>query len=126
MKRIVIIFWAIILSACATTKQYAPVSDLSNLSPGNVLIKVERRSDFMGSGRSIEVSDDGTIVGQVAPGEFLVWQRPAGIFVLQLVPKTGVISNPVPLKIDAKSGQQYDFEIFWRNWKGFELQRRIP
>jgi hypothetical protein len=125
MKTIAIVFLGIIMGGCATTQQYLPVSDQSSLSPGNVLIRVERRSDLMGSGRSIEVSDDGKIVGQVAPGEFLIWQRPVGIFELQLVPKTLVVSNPVPIKIEGKSGHQYDFEIFWGGGK-FELQRRIP
>jgi hypothetical protein len=124
MRKGAIILLVIVLGGCATTHQYFPVSDVNNLSPGNVLIKVERRSDFMGSGRSIEVSDDGKVVGQVAPGESLIWQRPAGIFEIQLVPKTLLLSDPVPIKVDGKSGKQYDFEIFWGGNK-FELQRRI-
>lgn len=125
MRKWVIILLVIVLGGCATTHQYLPVSDLSNLSPGNVLVKVERRSEFMGSGRSIEVSDDGKVAGQVAPGESLIWQRSAGIFEIQLVPAALMISDPVPIKVDGKSGKQYDFEIFWGGNK-FELQRSIP
>jgi hypothetical protein len=125
MKKVAITLLLIVLGGCATTHQYLPVSDMSNLSPGNVLIKVERRSEFMGSGRSIEVSDDGKVVGQVAPGETLIWQRPSGIFEIQLVPATLMVSDPVPIKVDGKSGKQYDFEMFWGGNK-FELQRRVP
>lgn len=125
MRKGAIILLVIVLGGCATTHQYLPVSDLSKLSPGNVLIKVERRSGFLGSGRSIEVSDDGKVAGQVAPGESLIWQRPAGIFEIQLVPATLMISDPVPIKVEGKSGKQYEFEIFWGGNK-FELQRRIP
>jgi len=104
---------------------YLPVSDQIILSAGYVTIKVERRSEFAGSGRSIEISDDGKIVGEIASGESLIWQRPAGIFELQLVPKTFVVSNPVPIRIDGESGHQYDFEIF-SGMRTFELKRKIP
>lgn len=125
MTRIVIILLSISLCACATTQQYLPVSDQSNLTPGNALTKVERQIGFMGSGRSIEISDDGKVVGQIAPGEFLIWQRPAGIFELQIVPKALVVSHPVPLKVDAKSGERYDFEVFWGGTT-FKLQKKAP
>jgi hypothetical protein len=125
MKTIGMFLLGIFLSGCASTHQYLPVSDINNLAPGNVLIKVERRYEFMGGGRSVEVSDDGKVVGQVARGETLIWQRPAGIFEIQLVPAVFIVSDPVPIKVDGKSGKQYDFEIFWGGNK-FEFQRRIP
>lgn len=61
---------------------------------------------------------------QVGSGESLVWQRPAGIFELQLVPKAFVVSNPVSIKTEGKSGDQYDFEIFWGK-RTFEFQRKL-
>jgi hypothetical protein len=105
MKKIAIVFLGIFLVGCVTTHQYVPVSDHDSLSPGNVLIKVERRSDLAGYGRAIEISDDGRIVGQVASGEFLIWQRPAGIFELRLVPNIFVVMDPVPLTVDGKPGK---------------------
>jgi hypothetical protein len=125
MKKIAIVFLGIVLGGCVTTHQYVPVSDQDSLSPGNALIKVERRSDLAGYGRAIELSDDGKIVGQVASGEFLIWQRPAGIFELRLVPNIFVVMDPVPLTVDARPGKQYEFEIFWGN-RTFELKRKIP
>lgn len=125
MKKITIIFLGFLISGCASTHQYFPVSGQSNLSPGNALIRVDRRSELAGSGRSIEVTDDGKVIGQVAPGEFLIWQRPAGIFELKLVPNKFLVTNPIPIRVDAKSGQFCEFEIFWGN-HDFELRRKIP
>lgn len=116
MTRISIVLFSFILSACATTKQYFPMGSPDNLTPGNALIKVERKYEGAGMGRSVEISDDGKVVGQVAVGEHLIWQRPAGEFQLQLVPKALVVSNPIPLKVTAEPGKQYDFEVFFRNW----------
>jgi len=127
MKKIAIVLVGIFLSGCATTRQYLPVADQNTLSPGNVLIKVERHIEFVCSRESVEVSDDGKVVGQLAPGGFLIWQRPAGIFQLKLIQKDLVVRNPVPVIVDGKSGQQYDFEIFWGlQVNTFELHRKIP
>jgi hypothetical protein len=114
MTRISIVLFSFILSACATTKQYFPMGTPDNLTPGNALIKVERRyQGVLGIGRSVEIADDGKVVGQVSAGEHLIWQRPAGDFQLQLVSAFGIVSNPIPLKVTAEPGKQYDFVVFY-------------
>jgi len=122
-RQSVVLFLVLLLGACASTKQYEPVASMTTLAPGNALIRVERQSGFMGSGRSLEISDNGKVVGQVGPGDSLVWQRPAGSFDLQLVAAALAASNPVPIKVNAEAGREYQFEVFWGGTT-FQLQRK--
>jgi hypothetical protein len=114
MKKCALLLTVVLfLTACSTTQQYLPLASLENLSAGNALIKVERRNDFIGSGRSLEISDNGKVVGAISPGKYLIWQRPAGDFVLQIVPAFLAASNPIPLNIRTEAGKQYNFLVYW-------------
>jgi hypothetical protein len=124
MKKFAILFTAtLLLAACATTQQYLPLASSENLSSGNSLIKVERREEVIGSGRSIEIADNGKAVGAVSPGKHLVWQRPAGDFELQIVPAALAASKPMPLKIHVEAGRQYTFLVYWGGTT-FKLEQR--
>jgi len=79
----------------------------------------------MGAGRSLDISDDGRIVGQLGPGKYLIWQRPAGEFQLQIEPAAFAASHPIPLNVKAEAGKQYVFEVFWGGLT-FELKPRAP
>lgn len=109
MKRRAFLFTVVLfLAACATTQQYVPLASSENLSAGNALIKVERRNDFIGSGRSLQISDNGKVVGAISPGKYLIWQRTAGYFVLQIL----AASNSTPLYISAEAGKHYNFVVY--------------
>jgi len=94
-----------------------------NLSAGNALIKVERRNDFIDSSQSLQISDDGRVVGAISPGKYLIWQRPAGDFVLQIIPTLLAGSNLTPLSIRAEAGKQYNFVVY-REGGTFKLERQ--
>jgi len=124
MKKCALLLTVVLfLTACSTTQQYLPLASLENLSAGNALIKVERRNDFIGSGRSLEISDNGKVVGAISPGKYLIWQRPAGDFVLQIVPAFLAASNPIPLNIRAEAGKQYNFLVYWGG-RTFKLEQQ--
>lgn len=123
MKRIAfVVTTALVLAGCATTQQYVPAASQETLTPGNVLVKIERKEGFLGAARSVEVSDDGKVVGELASGKSLTYQRPAGDFVLQLVPKSGMVSNPKPVDVHGIAGKQYNFSIYWSGGFHLELQ----
>ncbi len=75
---------------------------------GDALVKVEPRNDFIGSGRSLQISDNGKVVGAISPGKYLIWQRTAGYFVLQIL----AASNSTPLYISAEAGKHYNFVVY--------------
>lgn len=112
----------LVLTGCATTQQYVPAASKENLAAGNVLIQIERQEGFVGGGRSVAISDDGKVVGELSPGKSLIYQRPAGDFVLQLVPSTLAVSNPIPITIHSTAGKQYNFTVYWKG--GFLLEQQ--
>jgi len=123
MRRFVVVLIAVTISACATTEQYVDVGNYKNLAPGNALIRVDRKNEFVGSGRSLKISDNGRVVGQLSPGNYLMWQRPAGEFQLQIVPAFLAASHPIPLETTARPGEELIFEIAWSWGKAtFELR----
>lgn len=113
----------LLLAVCARTQQYVPLAGFENLSAGNALIKVERRNDFIGSSQSLQISDDGRVVGAISPGKYLIWQRPAGDFVLQIVATLLAGSNLTPLSIRAEAGKQYNFVVY-REGGTFKLEQQ--
>jgi hypothetical protein len=115
----VVLFFA----ACATTQQYVPPASFEDLSAGNALIKVERRNDFIGSGQSVKISDNGRVVGSLSPGKYLIWQRPAGDFLLGIVPAFFGAPNSTPLNIRAEAGKQYIFLVY-REGGTFKLEQQ--
>jgi hypothetical protein len=124
MKKHAFLFTAVLfLAACATTQQYVPLASFENLSAGNALIRVERRNDFIGSTQSLQISDNGRVIGAISPGKYLIWQRPAGDFVLQIVPAFSAASNPTPLNIRAEAGKQYNFLVY-REGGTFKLEQQ--
>jgi hypothetical protein len=124
MKKYAFLFMVVLLLAvCARTQQYVPLAGFENLSAGNALIKVERRNDFIGSSQSLQISDDGRVVGAISPGKYLIWQRPAGDFVLQIVATLLAGSNLTPLSIRAEAGKQYNFVVY-REGGTFKLEQQ--
>jgi hypothetical protein len=124
MKKCAFLFIVVLfLAACATTQQYVPLASFENLSAGNALIKVERRNDLIGSGRSLDISDNGRVVGAISPGKYLIWQRRAGDFVLQIVPAFLGATNPTPISIRAEAGKQYNVLVY-REGGTFKLEQQ--
>jgi len=113
----------LLLAVCARTQQYVPLASFENLSAGNALIKVERRNDFIGFSQSLQISDNGRVVGAISPGKYLIWQPPAGDFVLQIVPTLLAASNSTPLKIRAEARKQYNFFVY-REGGTFKLEQQ--
>ena len=115
-KFLIVLFVGLGLAGCATTKQNVPAATMDTLKVGNALIRVERESGLVGSGRSTEVTDNGVIVGQLSPGNSITWERPSGTLVISLAPAKLAVKNLTPLRVDAISGQEYEFRIFW-SWE---------
>ena len=115
----------LLLSACAATKQYAPTATRDSLKAGNALIRVERESGFVGGGRSVEVTDDGSKMGSLSPGDSIAWERPAGPMDINLAPAALAVTPGKPIHVDVVAGQEYQFTTFW-SWAAntFVIQRK--
>ncbi len=116
MKRAIIgILPLVLLTACASTKQYAPMATHDQLKAGNALIVVKRESGFIGGGRSIEITDNGVKTGSLAPGDSISWQRPEGPMEINLAPAALMVSPGIPIHVDVIAGQEYHFATFLSN-----------
>ena len=111
MKIVAISSTALLMSGCVTSQQM-PIASTNNLASGNALIKVERESGFMGSGRSVEVTDNGKIVGKLSQGKSLVWQRKKGKISLNLSPSFGAVKKFPPIIENVKAGKTYEYKVY--------------
>lgn len=124
-NEIIVVLAATLLSACATTEQYAPAATPDTLKAGNALIRVERESGVVGGGRSVEVTDNGVKTGSLAPGAAITWQRPAGPMAINLAPAALAVGKLQPIHVDVVAGQRYEFTVSW-SWgdDSFVLRRK--
>ena len=104
---------ALLLSACASTKQYAPTATREGLKAGNALIRVERENGAVGAGRSVEVTDNGVKTGSLSPGALISWERPAGPMDINLAPAALAVTPGAPIRVEAVAGEEYQFIISW-------------
>ena len=112
-KVIVGMLSVLLLSACATTKQYAPIATREGLKEGNALIRVERESGIVGAGRSVEVTDNGVKTGSLSPGNSITWERPAGPMDINLAPAALAVTPGEPIHVDVVAGEEYQFITLW-------------
>lgn len=103
----------LMITGCASTKQYVPAASMNSLKGGNALIHVERKDEFTGSGRSVVVTDDGKKMGSLSTGHAITWQRPAGLMKINLAPAALAVKDLPPLKVNVVPGREYDFVVFF-------------
>ena len=123
MKKIILLLSSALIFGCATTSQKVPVANMGKLKAGNSLISVKRLEAFGGGGRTIEVTDNGKIIGEVSSGKSLIWQRKAGNMNLVLTPSTGMVVGKQSIKSKVKSGKRYGYEIYIGD-NGFSLRKK--
>ena len=78
MKAAFILFTTAFLAGCASTNQFIETPTSAGISEKTARISLERVFEFGGSATSFAVMDDGLLVGEVAVGGKLLWDRPAG------------------------------------------------
>jgi hypothetical protein len=70
---------ALMLSACASTRQFVPLPDQSksvaDSAKGRIYVM---RPAVFGAAIPMTVNDNGGVVGQTGPKSFLCWERPPG------------------------------------------------
>lgn len=77
MKLSISILSAVILfSGCAST-QTIPMPS-GDITPDKARIKVYRESRFVGGARTPALKDNGVMIGEIANGGTLIWDRPVG------------------------------------------------
>jgi len=125
MRYTVFLSILIVFTGCAITCQNVPLANINNLQEGNALITVNRVSNLLGAARSVEVTDNGVIIGKVSSGKSLSWQRPAGKMRLELVESFGAVLYPTPINITVEAGKEYNFEIFVNKdkYSSFDLKK---
>src|SRR5262245_46760826 len=67
-----------LIDGCAATNQFVPRPRNDLPPPGKAIIRVQRPSGGLGSGRAVTVRDNGTPIGELGPGGELAWERPGG------------------------------------------------
>ena len=75
MKKLILFLSSALIFGCATTTQKVPIANMKVLKSGNALINVKRLESFGGGARTIELSDNGKIIGEVSSGKYLTWQQ---------------------------------------------------
>ena len=123
MKKIILLLSSALIFGCATTSQKVPFANMAQLKSGNALISVKRLEAFGGGGRTIEVSDNGKIIGEVSSGKSLSWQRKAGNMQLMLTPSAGMVVGKQSITSKVKSGKRYSYEIYIGS-NGFSLKQK--
>lgn len=114
MKRTIIgMVVVLLLSACATTKQYTPMATREELKTGNALIRIERETGIIGAGRSVEVTDNGVKTGSLSPGNSITWERSAGPMDINLAPAALAVTQGEPIHVDVVAGNEYQFVTMW-------------
>jgi hypothetical protein len=96
---------------CAT-RQFVPRTNLRSPHPDHARIYVKRASAYGAVARTVQVEDNGRIVGKVGNGGILVWDRPPGMMRLSLTPSWGTVakySSPLNQKVNA--GKIYMFKL---------------
>ena len=120
MKYFVILFLLVLISGCTSvTEQIYPTATLDTLKTGNALIIVERKEENAASANLVEVSENGTVVGQLGVGikikdkrkyHQLVWERPAGPMRLELTPSF-IVKNASPIVENVEAGKTYTYVV---------------
>ena len=123
MKKIILLLSSALIFGCATTSQKVPIANMAQLKSGNALISVKRLEAFGGGGRTIEVSDNGKIIGEVSSGKSLNWQRKGGNLKLKLTPSIGMVVGNQSIKSRVKAGKRYSYEIYIGD-NGFSLRKK--
>ncbi len=68
---------ASVFTGCAST-QNVPIANIHNISKKEAIIQVHRKSNFVGSGRKVDIYDFDKKIGEIANDGTLTWSRPAG------------------------------------------------
>jgi hypothetical protein len=78
------------------------------------LIQVQRKESVFGAARTVSVEDNGKVVGAVANGDSLAWERPEGEMRLTLTPSFGVVHQGIsPLIRGVKTGEVHKYHLEW-------------
>lgn len=105
MKRILPVLAVVaLLVGCATTRQIAPMPDLSKqptADPAKARIYVLRPTVF-GGAIKMNVTDNGQLIGTTGPKGYLVWERDAGA--MQLAASA---ENTSQLPLTVEPGKAY-------------------
>ena len=102
----------LLIDGCAATNQFVPRPRNDLPPPGKAIIRVQRPSGGLGSGRSVTVRDDGTPIGDLGPGGELAWERPGGSATLSLAPSwMSVREDNPPLTVTVEAGKTYTYFV---------------
>lgn len=78
MKTVFILITSAFLAGCASTKQFVEIPTSAGIGQNTARISLERIQEISSSAVSFAVLDDGMLVGDIAVGGKLLWDRPAG------------------------------------------------
>ena len=98
---------------CASTQQFVPFPDQSKTTEDSTKGRIYViRPATVGAGISMDVSDDGKIIGSTGPHGFLCWEREPGETII-----SSKAENTSAVKVPVKAGQaHYIFQHLAMGW----------
>ena len=112
-----------ILSGCASTQQFVPMPEPSQVDNSTVYIELIRSDSIFASATALQIEDNRRIIGYIGHGGSLVWERKEGDMTLQArftsegssVLLMGSIAIPIanfpPLNISTQGGHKYQIKV---------------
>jgi hypothetical protein len=105
---------ALIFTGCTSTQQFVHFPDQTKVveDPTKGRIYVMRPAVMVGAAISMDISDDGKIIGTTGAHGFLCWEREPGETII-----TGKAENTSAVKLNVQAGQvTYIFEHMEMGW----------
>ena len=109
----------LIAPGCASTRQFVPTPNYSDVSDTTVHIALTRPS-IMGSALAFEVVDTGKTIGNIGPYGTLTWERKAGKMNMSAQPKLLFMGKYNPMDLELEGPQRYTFSVGVPFWYPFD------
>lgn len=104
---------AIGLVGCASTRQFVPKPNPTNVTDATVHVELNRRLGFGGWANGFKVTDDGMHIGDLGPNGTLLWERSSGPMHLVIGPKIMNMGDFSPVNDNLQGARKYSFTVDW-------------
>jgi len=118
-QQITILIIVLAFFGCATTTQNLPKPIPNVLEKGKVRIKLNRINEYVGSGNTFTIYDNGKLVGKLGQNKPLEWDRPTGEVSLSRDWNYLWRVNTANNSISFTAQEGYVYELYIGNFDGF-------
>lgn len=101
------------MTACASTTQFAPRPDGSAATPGKAQVRVYRPGQLWGTANAFTVADGTNVIGKLGPKGDLLWDRDPGDMSLTATPTILSMGGFKAPEAKVESGKRYEYEAWF-------------